>query len=182
MKYENDIQRGSAEEVLSSRPLSVVLRSYRPSDCSGVLQLFYDTVHTVNAKDYTEEQLNAWADGKPDADKWNESLAAHFSLVAEADGVLAGFGDMDETGYLDRLYVHRDFQRMGVGTALCQALEQEADRIMGQTQTPRPFCITTHASITARPFFEARGYQVQRKQQVERKGVLLTNYVMEKRV
>ena len=38
----------------------------------------------------------------------------------------------------------------------------------------------THASITARPFFEKRGYQVLRAQQVERRGILLTNYIMEK--
>lgn len=40
---------------------------------------------------------------------------------------------------------------------------------------------TTHASITARPFFEKRGYRVVRAQQVERQGLYLTNYVMEKR-
>ena len=41
---------------------------------------------------------------------------------------------------------------------------------------------TTHAALTARPFFLARGYQVVQEQQVERRGVLLTNFVMEKRV
>ena len=40
--------------------------------------------------------------------------------------------------------------------------------------------VTTHASITARPFFEKRGYRVVKEQQVERHGVLLTNFVMEK--
>ena len=77
---------------------------------------------------------------------------------------------MDETGYLDRLYVHRDFQGRGVATALCDALE-------AQTPAPR---YTTHASITARPFFESRGYRVTRAQQVERRGVWMTNFVMEK--
>ena len=128
MKHEKHMQKEIDRKAPFLSPISVVLRAYRPSACSEVLRLFYDTVHTVNAKDYTEEQLDAWADGKPDAAKWNESLCAHFSLAAEADGILAGFGDIDETGYLDRLYVHRDFQGMGVGTALCQALEQEAVR------------------------------------------------------
>ena len=41
---------------------------------------------------------------------------------------------------------------------------------------------TTHASLTAKPFFEKRGYQVVQEQQVERKGILLTNYVMKKGV
>lgn len=89
--------------------------------------------------------------------------------MAELDGVIAGFGDIDETGYLDRLYVHKDYQRRGVAAALCDAMERTA-----------PGKIVTHASITARPFFEGRGYTVVRTQQVERQGVLLTNYVMEK--
>ena len=36
------------------------LRSYRPADCQVLADLFYETVHTVNAGDYTEEQLFAW--------------------------------------------------------------------------------------------------------------------------
>lgn len=38
--------------------------------------------------------------------------------------------------------------------------------------------IITHASITARPFFEKRGYRVVKEQQVERQGVFLTNFEM----
>ena len=81
-------------------------------------------------------------------------------------------GDMDETGYLDRLYVHHLHQGQGVATALCDALE-------AHFAVPR---YETHASITARPFFSQRGYQVIREQQVLRKGVLLTNFVMVKSV
>ena len=40
--------------------------------------------------------------------------------------------------------------------------------------------VTVHASETARPFFERRGYRVLRPQQVERRGQVLTNYVMER--
>lgn len=83
MKHEKHMQKEIDRKAPFLSPISVVLRAYRPSACSEVLRLFYDTVHTVNAKDYTEEQLDAWADGKPDAAKWNESLCAHFSLAAE---------------------------------------------------------------------------------------------------
>ena len=90
--------------------------------------------------------------------------------MAVVDGKIAGFGDMDERGYLDRLYVGKDFQRRGVASALCAALE---DGFFAPT-------FTTHVSITAKPFFQKRGYRVLKEQQVERKGVLLTNFVMEK--
>lgn len=148
------------------------IRRYEPGDLWQVTALFYDTVHTVNAADYSPEQLDAWADGAPDLDRWNGSLLAHHSLVAvEGRDLIVGFGDIDGTGYLDRLYVHKDRQGLGIATALCDRLERAVDAPV----------LTTHASITARPFFEGRGYRVLREQRVERHGVQMTNYVMEKR-
>ena len=148
----------------------MILREYTKTDCAELAELFYDTVHTVNDKDYTRKQLDAWATGEINLEAWNESFQAHHTVVAEMDGKIVGFGDMDETSYLDRLYVHKDYQRRGVATAICDALEQNAKAAE----------FTTHASITARPFFEKRGYAVVREQQVERRGELLTNFVMRK--
>ena len=34
------------------------VRMYRKEDCREIAELFYHTVHTVNAKDYTKEQLD----------------------------------------------------------------------------------------------------------------------------
>ena len=147
------------------------LRLYRSEDCPALAQIFYDTVHTVNARDYTPEQLDAWADGHVDLDAWNTSFLAHHTLVAEENGEILGFADMDGAGYLDRLYVHKDHQGRGVATALCSTLEAACP--------VKNF--TTHASLTARPFFESRGYQVLRRQTVVRHGIPLDNYVMEKR-
>ena len=139
------------------------------SDCKEITELFYNTVHTVNARDYTKEQLDVWATGKEDLEKWNSSLKEHYSIVAVENDVIVGFGDIDKTGYLDRLYVHIDHQGKGIATAICDRLEQY---VKGD--------ITTHASITAKPFFEKRGYRTLKKQQVERQGVFLTNFRMKK--
>ena len=94
----------------------------------------------------------------------------NYSFVAVEDGAIVGFGDIDEGGYLNRLFVHKDHQREGVASAICDALEQAV-------QNSR---IEVHASVTSRPFFEKRGYRVVKEQQVERQGILLTNFVMEK--
>ena len=161
--------RAGADAWLNA--LAVTLRPYRPEDCPALAALFYETVHTVNAAHYTPAQLDAWAPAcGPDLAAWDKSFRAHRTLVAELDGRLAGFGDLDPAaGYLDRLYVHKDLQGRGVATALCNALEEAA---------AGP--VVTHASVTARPFFARRGYRVLRAQQVERRGVTLANYVMEK--
>ena len=144
------------------------IRKYNPSDCQDIIQLFYNTIHAVNAKDYRKEQLDAWASKTPDLKIWNESLSANYTYVAVENNVIVGFGDIDKTGYLDRLFVHKDHQREGIATAICDKLERTAT---GKT-------ITTHASITAKPFFEKRGYKVVKEQLVQRQGVFLTNYIM----
>lgn len=143
------------------------LRAYQQSDCESLAELFYHTVHIINAKDYTKEQLDVWAARQVDLEKWNQSLQEHYSIVAVENGVIAGFGDIDKTGYLDRLFVHADNQGKGIATAICEQLEQV---VKGN--------ITTHASITAKPFFEKRGYKVVEEQQAERQGIYLTNFVM----
>ena len=150
--------------------MPIQLRKYRPEDCRTLSQLFFDTVHTVNARDYTPEQLAVWATGTVDLEKWNQSFLEHYTVVAVDGERIVGFGDMDHTGYLDRLFVHKDFQGKGAATAICRELERAVPSER----------YTTHASITARPFFQARGYRVVKEQQVERQGVLLTNYIMEK--
>ena len=86
------------------------LREYTPSDCAQLAELFYQTVHSVNAKDYTQEQLDAWATGEVDLQAWDKSFRAPRTIIAVVNGEIVGFGDMDETGYLDRLYVHKDYQ------------------------------------------------------------------------
>lgn len=148
----------------------MILREYRPSDCKEIIELFIRTVHTVNAVDYSKEQLNAWT-GQADPDSWNQSFLEHYSIVAVTDDIIIGFGDIDQTGYLDRLYVHVDYQRCGIASAVCDRLEKMA---RGK--------VVTHASITAKPFFEKRGYRILKKQYVERRGVRLENYVMEKHI
>ena len=192
------------------------LRKYTPSDCAALAALFYETIHTVNARDYPQEQLDAWADGHVDLDAWNESFLAHNTYVAvqECDGaddidshasdsagtvpgktdgspanaLIIGFGDMDDTGYLDRLYVHKDYQGRGVATAICDRLEEDFYLSRGRllqnsaVQKRKNDTFTTHASITARPFFEKRGYTVVKAQQVVRKGISIRNYIMRKRI
>lgn len=146
------------------------IREYTSSDCKQLAELFYQTVHVVNAKDYTNKQLDVWATGYVDLKEWNKLFLEHNTLVAIENSIIVGFGDIDKSGYLDRLYVHKDYQGQGIATAICNKLEQSVKACK----------IVTHASITAKPFFERRGYRVIKEQQVIREGIALANYVMEK--
>ena len=150
----------------------MIIRQYEPKDCEELVKLFYHTVHTINAKDYSQEQLNVWATDKIDLEVWNKSLSGHYTVVAVENNIIVGFGDIDNSGYLDRLYVHKNYQRLGIATSICDKLERAV----------KVNKIITHSSITAKPFFVQRGFTVVKEQQVIRNEIALTNYVMEKHV
>lgn len=149
------------------------IRRYKTEDCPEIIELFYNTVHTVNVKDYQLAQLTAWAAKDIDSSQWDRSLSANYTIVVENDGIIVGFGDLNCTGYFDHLFVHKDFQRQGIATLLADELERYASE-------NNIAVVTTEASITAKPFFEQRGYQVMKQQTVERKGQMLINYLMRK--
>ncbi|WP_330573683.1 GNAT family N-acetyltransferase [Peptacetobacter hominis] len=147
------------------------IRRYKSDDVYNMAKLFYDTVHSINLNDYNEEQVNAWANGNVDLKLWDERYLNSYTVISEDKDIMVGFGNIDKSGYLDMLYVHKDYQKMGIATMICNELEKQADN-----------CVSVHASITAKPFFEKRGYIVIKEQRVNIRGVYLTNYVMEKRV
>jgi putative acetyltransferase len=95
--------------------------------------------------------------------------------VAVVDRAIAGFSDLECTGHIDILFVHPRYQRMGVANALLDRVEREA---LAQNLV----FINTDASITARPFFEARGFEIVRIQGVEVRGARLNNFRMQKRL
>ena len=148
----------------------LLIRKYQASDCADLAELFYFRIYIEYANAISREQLDAWAPRSRNLKDWNRDFEKHISFVAIDDRTIVGFGDIEENGYLDRLFVRPDYQRMGIGTAICNKLE---GAVQGN--------VFTHASITAKPFFEKRGYKVIKRQTVKRRGVLLTNFVMEYR-
>lgn len=151
----------------------IKLLPYQESDLVTITALFYDTVHHINCRDYTKEQLAVWAPEEVDWERWRSSLAAHYTIVAKKNNQIVGFGDIDTEGYLDRLFVHKDFQRQGIATAILEHLESHA-RLNGINR------IAADVSLTAKKFFLRQGYQVCKNQQVKRKNVIFNNFKMEK--
>ncbi|KTD41563.1 GNAT family N-acetyltransferase [Legionella parisiensis] len=151
------------------------IRTFEPGDEAEIYQLFYETVHNVNCKDYTKEQLQAWAPINPNLSEWQKSLIKNYTFVAidkESDKII-GFSDLEENGHLNRGYVHKDYQKQGVGKALLEAREHTATAL----GIPKLF---SDVSITAKQFFESCGYITEVKQTQVLNGMILTNYRMTK--
>lgn len=146
------------------------------NDLDAATKLFRDTVHTVNARDYTPKQLDAWASRDEQClTQIAEKLSEQQTDGLKECGILIGFGSLDDKGDIDMLFVHKDRQRQGVAKAILRELERLALERGKQT-------VSTFASVTARPFFERMGYAVERENVVDRDGVSLVNFLMSKQL
>ena len=150
-----------------------MIRAYRQADLDALLGLFHRSVHALGAADYTPEQLAAWAPELPDRRAWAERLAAGATMVAERDGDIAGFIRTGDCGYVDLLYVDPHWARRGVASTL---LAHALDRLRAQG-VDYAWC---HASLTARPFFEHHGFAATARRTVERNGVEMINWAMQR--
>lgn len=148
------------------------IRNYE-ADAPFIARLFYETVRTINRKDYTEEQLGAWASKVPDPEAWHRRSSNRCTQVADKNGEVIGFGELEYDGHLDMLYCRKDAIGRDVGRRLYLALEREARNL----RLERVFA---EVSITARSFFERRGFSVIAPQTVVRQGVSMINFRMEK--
>jgi len=153
----------------------MIIRNYNHKDCEKIAELFYNTIHSVNATDYTATQLNAWAPKDMDLSEWDNKLSNNYSVIVEKDDMIIGFGVAENTGYFDFLYIHKDYQGIGVATLIADDIEEYVYRKGVQF-------ITTAASITAKSFFEKRGYLVLQEQNVECRGQYFINFKMKKKL
>lgn len=152
-----------------------VIRSYQSEDFDTLLDLHEQAIRTINAKDYSPPQIETWATkDEKDVASWEQVLGNSYAVVAESQGRLVGFANLFVTqGYIDRLYVHKDYQRQGIATALYNTLEEKAVSM----QLP---LVTVEAAVTSCPFFEKMGFKVVVEQQKKVKDSTLLSYIMTK--
>jgi putative acetyltransferase len=151
------------------------IRKFQKGDESALREIFFNTIRNVNVKDYSEAQVQAWAPDNYDATTWYERISFVDPFVAILEEIIVGYADLQDNGYIDHFFCHCNYQGKGIGKSLMQ-------KIIATGKSKGIERLYSHVSITAKPFFEHFGFQVVTEQQVEIRGQVLTNYVMEKLV
>jgi len=147
-----------------------------PHDYPSVKEVFRACIDQGPEEFYSEEQRSAWKEGINNRERWHRKMRDDYFLIAENNaGSVIGFASLSEDGYLDTLYVHPDFQRQKVAQMLYFSIEKEA-------RTKSCDRIYVDASHWAKPFFEAHGFLEIAENEVDRKGVKLTNFRMERHI
>lgn len=147
------------------------IRSYNDSDALPLLKLFCETIHIVNSKDYSPEQVQIWGNFDKKKERWKESFQNKDVFICESNNEIVGFCELEPTGHIDRFYIAHTHIGKGVGKILFQALKEKAHALNLST-------LTVEASITARPFFEKMGFSLVQKQIVKIDDIAFTNFLM----
>ena len=151
----------------------ITIRDFQEEDAPTLWALFFNTVRNVNRRDYTEQQVKAWAQEGFDSQLWLNKMISIQPFVAELNSVIVGYSDVQPSGLVDHFFCHHEYQGQGVGRSLMtHVLKQAAVKGLDR--------IYSEVSITARPFYEHMGFTVVNEQQIEVRGATLTNYVMER--
>lgn len=146
---------------------------YSEEYACDIATLFHRAVHSIDRSIYTEEQQEAWAPTPPDMILWKKRLAQKRPYLAIIDDQMVGFMELDEDGHIDCAYTDPDYQQRGIASALLTYVEARAKSFgVGR--------LYVEASKVARPFFEKRGFQLVRENEIIRRGVVLINYSLEK--
>ena len=152
----------------------IKIRKYKKSDSTILWNIFFHAVRNVNIRDYSQKQVEAWApnDFKPSV--WAKKMAQLSPFVAEMNGVVVGYADIQESGLIDHFFCHHEYQGRGVGSTLMR-------HILNIGEQRNIQCFYSEVSITAQPFFEYFGFQVIKAQEIEVRGQKLNNFLMERR-
>ena len=153
--------------------MQVAVRRFEDEDAEATARIYFDAVRIGAQSHYDEAQRRAWAASVPDTLPWRARLKSQASFVAERDGAVVGFMTLKPDGCIDLAFVAPEAMGTGVARRLYERLLAEAAAMELRR-------LHTEASHLARPFFERQGWSVVKQQTVERNGVALTNFVMEK--
>lgn len=151
----------------------MLIRPFQPDDAPALWAVFHSSVHQLARQHYSAAQLQAWAPADYDAAQWAERLRANRPWVAEWDGAMAGFADLQPSGYIDHFFVAGAYAGRGVGRALMAQLHLAA----GQAGMAR---LWADVSLSAELFFSRNGFAVETRQQVALRGAVLANARMAK--
>ena len=149
------------------------IRIAEEKDIKRITQLFYETITSVNRKDYLEEQIKVWADNAKNLKMWTDAIKEQYFLVSEIDFTIYGFASLDKNRGVDFMYIHQYFQGKGVATQLLSAIESKAIEL-GFTE------IWTDSSITAKPFFMKKGFVIKEIYTKKVSGIDFENTILSK--
>ncbi|QUI22064.1 GNAT family N-acetyltransferase [Vallitalea pronyensis] len=153
----------------------MVIRKYRKGEELELMEIFISSVHKNAKPYYNEKQLVAWAPSDMDFDLWVTRIGGINPFVAIDNGVILGYADLQDNGYIDHFFVRGGQSNKGIGKALMTHIIHQA-QIRGIPE------LTSDVSLAAEGFFEKFGFCIIKKKRVLIRGVELHNALMRRQL
>lgn len=153
----------------------MIIREYIKSDNSEIFKLFYNSVHSINRNNYSNDQLHVWAKKNTNPDEWCKKFENSYSLVAIENEKIIGFANVDNDGYLESIYIDKNFQNKKVATTLMNEIQKFITKNNKNE-------LSTYSSVNAKSFFEKLGFKVESINILIRDKLELKNYYMKKAI
>jgi putative acetyltransferase len=83
----------------------MLIREFRIGDEPGLHQVFLSAIHEIAIRDYTLEQVNAWAPRSLDPTLWADRMRGIAPFVVEHEGRPVAYADVQDNGYIDHFFV-----------------------------------------------------------------------------
>ena len=149
------------------------IRRFRPGDEAALFRVYFTAIHRVASRDYSSQQVEAWAPKDLDVDLWTKRVRGIRPFVVELGGEIVGYADVQQNGYIDHFFVSGTHPRQGIGGRLMARLHEEA-ATLNLTE------LTSDVSLTAEPFFTVHGFRVLERRYPSLRGVTIPNAFMRK--
>ena len=128
------------------------IRAAVADDAEAVWRVHTTSIRGLCAGWYTEHEITVWT-GRLLAENYLRAIEAHVMVVAERDGAVVGFAELDlARGEVVAVYVLPAVAGAGIGSDLLAHLEETA-RAAGFRR------LALCASLNAQAFYAHRGWQ-----------------------
>lgn len=149
------------------------IRKATNNDIVELQNMVCKTIHTVCAKDYNPEQLDAWTNAIRNRAKWEKRIQAQLVELAIIDGNIVGISSLENHSYIDLMYIHMNHQHQGIASSMLE-------RIIQIARANNSSKLESDVSITAKPLFLNKGFKEVKMNRKVLEGVELINYRMVK--
>ena len=149
------------------------IRNFQLGDEAALRVVFESAIHQVAIRDYTVDQVDAWAPRQFDPALWAARIQGIAPFVVERKGVIIAYADVQPNGYIDHFFVAAAYNGQGVGRRLMERIHERSDE-MNIAE------LTSDVSRTAQPFFKHFGFEVVAYKVKEVRGVKMAYAAMRK--
>lgn len=135
----------------------MIIRKYRAGDELELYGVFYASVHNNAIEFYEEDQLEAWAPSSGvNKEEWIEKIQKNNPFIIAENGIIFGYADLQENGYIDHFFVCGKKSRIGIGQKLMEKILETAREKNIQE-------LTSNVSLAAQKFFANNGFQIKKR-------------------